>query len=315
MTSKIHPISGGQTASKPMTSIDADIVDELALPQNFEELAREHGVPEAAMAEVKSRSLSIIAHKRRDGANAFSFGNDIGAVAPHFDKERFKEFAAEAHPYSVKHVTDFMRVAAELGPWRSRSIRASFTSTHLIRMLARTPEDRDSILAKAEAGEKVTAADISSWGKPEEEAVDPLSCGELAGLRVIAQAKARAGSAAFGANVGSVIVGIEDALATGRSIAKKGLVDTIQSTARQAGGELLNLASFVQPDIYGDVTPARLPAKSDWGRVHSVLMQVGYEGSWPKKPELKSWLCETASPEMGGQRFGADEGCRGRGRA
>lgn len=298
MTSKIHRISGGQTASKPMTSIDADIVEGLSLPDSFDEIAREHGVREADMPEVKALSMSVFAHKRLDSAGAFIFGAALVALEAYFDEEAFEKFAPKAYKYSLKHVRDYQKVASDLGPWRSRSIRAEFTSTHLIRMLPRTPEERDAILAKVEAGEKVTVADVKNWGKPQEEAVDPMSSGGLKGLRALAQAKAKVGSASFGANFGTVIAVIDEALASGKSLAKKGLVDQIQKPARQASGELLNLAQFVAPGPFGDVAPLAFPAESEWGRVHAVLDQVGHEGEWPKKAELGSWLRETVLPVL-----------------
>ncbi|MCG6114068.1 MAG: hypothetical protein MEQ84_02620 [Mesorhizobium sp.] len=279
-----------------MTSIDAALADGLALPANFEDLAIEHGVREADMPEVKALSLSVFAHKRLDATGAFAFGAALVALEAYFDEEAFEEFAPKAYEYSLKHVRSYQKVASELGPWRSRAIRVEFTSTHLIRMLPRTPEERDAILAKAEAGEKVTVADVENWGKPEKEAVDPMSSGGLKGLRAQALAKAKVGSASFGANVGTVLAAIDEALASGKSIAKKGLVDQIQKPARQAGGELLNLAQFVAPGPFGDVAPLAFPAESEWGKVHAVLDQVGHEGEWPKKAELDSWLRETVLP-------------------
>ena len=286
------------TPDTQVTAIDAALADGLALPENFEELARAHGVREADMPEVKALSLSVFAHKRLDSAGAFAFGAALVALEAYFDEEVFEEFAPKAYRYSLKHVRDYQKVASDLGPWRSRAIRVKFKSIHLIRMLPRTPEERDAILAKAEAGDKVTEADVRNWGKPQEEAADPMSSGGLKGLRAQALAKAKIGTASFGANVGTVLAAIDEALSGGKSIAKKGLVDQIQKPARQAAGELLNLAQFVAPGPFGDVAPIAFPAESEWGKVHAVLDQVGHEGEWPKKAKLVSWLRETVLPVL-----------------
>lgn len=290
-----HPVFSPDTQ---VTAIDADLADGLALPEDFEELARVHGVREADMPEVKALSLSVFAHKRLDAAGAFAFGAALVAIEAYFDEEAFEEFAPKAYEYSLKHVRSYQKVASELGPWRSRAIRVEFKSTHLIRMLARTPEERDAILAKAEAGEKVTVADVENWGKPKEEPVDPMSSGGIKGLRALAQAKAKAGSASFGANVGTVLAAIDEALATGKSIVKMELAKEIQKPARQASGELRNLALFVAPGPFGDVEPLRFPDASDWGKVYAVLDQVGHYEQWPGKPELKGWLTDTVLPVL-----------------
>lgn len=281
--------------------VQAALMDGVDLPPTFADLARRHGVPDDVMEEFKERSLAIIAHKRRDAAGAFAFGADLVYVASHVHEDGFEEFVQEAYPYSSKYVSDFIRIASELGGWRTRCIKVSFSTTHLMRLLARTPQERDQILERAEQGERITAGMISSWGAPELAPVDPMRDGGMKGLRKLAQAKAGIGVRSFGMNVGAVISAIEEVISpeTGtKALEKKSLVAAVQKPARQACGELVNLALFVTPGTFGDVSPQAFPAGCDWGVVHDVLYRIGHELEWPKKPQMRPWLTDVVLPVL-----------------
>ena len=68
------------TPDTQVTAIDAALADGLALPENFEELARARVVREADTPEVKALSMPVLTHKRLDATGAFAFGAALVAL-------------------------------------------------------------------------------------------------------------------------------------------------------------------------------------------------------------------------------------------
>lgn len=297
LSNSTSPLAGA-FATDPQ--IQAALTEGIELPERFVELARQHGVSEKAMPEVMARSVSIIAHRRRDAAGTFAFGADLAYVASQVNEDSFDEFVVEVYQYSPRHIGNFIRVASELGPWRVGCIKASMLTTQIIKLLARTPDERDEIVERIAAGERITAQKIEDWGKAPTEPTSPLSDGGLKGLRRLAQAKASTGVQSFGSNIGAVLSAIEDAIPeeARKAPEKKSLFSAVRNPARQARGELVNLGLFVTPGSFGDVSPLAFPEGSDWGIVHDVLACLGDDKAWPHRPQLRTWLTGEVMPVL-----------------
>lgn len=286
-------------AAAGLSVSDEEILHDLSLPEDFNDLARACGVPEDSLAEVRARSLRIIGHRRRDGADTFAFGDDLVFVEGRMrGADVFRDFATETYGYDTKYIARFIRVSVELAAIRRRCIKLSMSSTQLVEMLPRTSQEREEILAKLEGGEKVTVAQIKNWGRELEEPVEPLGQPGRKGLMAIGQAKLRSDVATFTMTVGKVLARIEEEFepVKGRkpkAIVKKKLNDDVKRDARIASGHLVNLACGLTSGTFGDTAPVDLPEGSGWRRVQDVVYLLGRgENEWPSKGELRSWLVD-----------------------
>ena len=138
-----------------LSSASAPVLDEsvlgVQLPEDFDAAVLACGVSEDALAEVRARSVRIMGHRRRDAAQTFAFGDDLVFVQQQMrDEDVFADFASETFGYGEKYIAKFMRVSTELAADRYRCIANSMSSTQLLEMLPRTPQERDEILSKLE---------------------------------------------------------------------------------------------------------------------------------------------------------------------
>lgn len=291
-----------------LSSASAPVLDEsvlgVQLPEDFDAAVLACGVSEDALAEVRARSLRIMGHRRRDAAQTFAFGDDLVFVQQQMrDEDVFADFASETFGYGEKYIAKFMRVSTELAADRYRCIANSMSSTQLLQMLPRTPQERDEILTRLEQGQKVTAAQIKNWGKGEEEAVDPLVQSGRKGLMAVGQSNLKSGVSTFTMLVGKVLARIlselEPEKGKPRSIQKGKLGQDVRADARTASGHLVRIACGLKANAFGDTEPADLPDGSGWRKVKDVVSLLGRpDNEWPKRSELRTWLEDEVVPTL-----------------
>ena len=286
------------------TAVLEESLQSVQLPDDFDDVAIACGVSEDALPEVRIRSIRIIGHRRRDAAETFGFGDDLVFVQGQMrDEEVFADFATETFGYDAKYIGKFMRVSTELAPDRYRCISLAMKSTQLIEMLPRTPKERDEILTKLEQGQKVTAAQIKSWGK-EETSVDPLVQSGRKGLMALGQSNLKTGVSSFTMLIGRILARIQAELEpeNGRkpkAIQKGKLNADVRHDARTALGHLVRLACGLTADAFGDTKAVDLPDGSGWRKVKDIIYVLGRaEGEWPNRGELRSWLTDEAVPAL-----------------
>ncbi len=285
----------------------ASVLDEsilgVQLPEDFDAAVLACGVSEDALAEVRARSVRIMGHRRRDAAQTFAFGDDLVFVQQQMRGEDvFADFASETYGYDTKYIVKFMRISIELAADRYRCIANSMSSTQLIEMLPRTPQERDEILTKLEQGQKVTAAQIKNWGK-EEAPVNPLVQSGRKGLMAVGQSNLKSGVSAFTMLVGKVLARIlselEPEKGKAKAIQKGKLSQDVRADARTAVGHLERVACGLKTNSFGDTEPADLPDGSGWRKVKDVVSVLGRpDNEWPKRSELRSWLTDEVVPTL-----------------
>lgn len=291
-----------------LSSASAPVLDEsvlgVQLPEDFDDVVLACGVSEDVLAEVRARSLRIMGHRRRDAAQTFAFGDDLVFVQQQMsDEDVFADFASETFGYGEKYIAKFMRVSTELAANRYRCIANSMSSTQLLEMLPRTPQERDEILTRLEQGQKVTAAQIKNWGKEEEAPVNPLVQSGRKGLMAVGQSNLKSGVSAFTMLVGKVLARIlgelEPEKGKARAIQKGKLSGDVRADARTAVGHLERVACGLKTNAFGDTEPADLPEGSGWRRVMDVISLLGRpDNDWPKRAELRTWLEDEVVPTL-----------------
>ena len=294
--------------SSLLSSASAPVLDDsvlgVQLPDDFDAAALACGVSEDALAEVRARSVRIMGHRRRDAAQTFAFGDDLVFVQQQVrDEDVFADFASETFGYGPKYITKFMRISIELAAERHRCIAASMSSTQLLEILPRTPQERDEILTMVERGEKVTAAQIKNWGKEQEASVDPLVQSGRKGLMAVGQSNLKSGMSTVTMLIGRVLARIltelEPEKGKPKAIQKGKLGQDVRTDARTAAGHLVRVACGLKSNTFGDTEPADLPEGSGWRRVMEVVSLLGRpDNEWPKRGELRSWLDDEVVPTL-----------------
>jgi hypothetical protein len=291
-----------------LSSASAPVLDEsvlgIQLPEDFDDVALACGVSEDALDEVRARSIRIMGHRRRDAAQTFAFGDDLVFVQQQMRGEDvFADFASETFGYGEKYIVKFMRISTELAADRYRCIANSMSSTQLIEMLPRTPQERDEILTKLEQGQKVTAAQIKNWGKEEEAPVNPLVQSGRKGLMAVGQSNLKSGVSAFTMLVGKVLARIlsdlEPEKGKPKAIQKGKLSQDVRADARTAFGHLERVACGLKSNAFGDTVPADLPEGSGWRKVKDLVYLLGRpDNEWPNRGALRSWLDDEVVPTL-----------------
>jgi len=263
----------------------APVIDEslqgIQLPDDFNDLARACGVSEESLPAVRACSVRIIGHSRRDAAETFAFGDDLVFVEGQMrDPEVFTDFATKAYGYGSKYIAKLKRVSTELARDRHRCIFTSMSSTQILEMLPRTPQERNEILAKLEEGQKITVAQIKNWGKEKEEPADPLGQSGRRGLMALGQLNLKTGVAAVTMLTGKILARIEAELEPegGRkpkAVRRKELNADVRVDARTASGHLVRVACRLSANIFGDTVPADLPEDSGWRKVRDLIRVLG----------------------------------------
>lgn len=121
-------------------------------------------LPSGEAVEIRAAAERIKVRLKRTAEDIIEIGRDLIAVKAKLGHGNFEGWLKAEFDFSQKHATRFIQVAEKFGNTKS-DIMSDFKPTILYALAAPStpPEVITQAIEKAEAGEKVTAAEVEKW--------------------------------------------------------------------------------------------------------------------------------------------------------